>query len=296
MVFVILCVTLTSFARGNNESSELEGQVSIAGSSTVYPVSTAVAEEFSKLYPRVIVAVQSTGTGGGFKNFFIPGKTDINNASRKIKQSELEACRENGIEPIELLVATDAITIVVNKEADWVDNLTVEQLAQIWRPNDPAKTWSDLDPSWPDEEIDLYGPTAASGTFDYFTEEIIGESGSSRTDYQKTEQDNTIVTAVAGNEYALGYFGMAYYLENKDKIKALSINGVKPSIQTAMTGEYTPLSRPLFIYVNNNSLEDEVVYEFVKFYCSLLDTKLIKDVGYVPLKTETAEKVRDKIQ
>ncbi len=296
--FVFLVTGLTVFAGGKKENNteQLSGSVKVAGSSTVYPITVAVAEEFNKIHPSVEIPVQSTGSGGGFKNFFIPGKTDINDASRPIKSEELKDARDNGIEPIEFTVATDAITIVVNPEANWVDTLSVEQLAHIWRPDNPARTWSDVDPSWPDEPIELYGPTAASGTFDYFTEEIIGESGASRTDFQKTEQDNTIVQAVSGSKYAMGYFGMAYYLENQGKVKALAVDGVKPSIATAKSGEYTPLSRPLFIYVSDKSLKRPEVKAFVEFYLEQIDSDLVKQVGYVPMTTEDKQAQIEKLR
>jgi len=284
VVLLLLAAPFVALAGGSGESkSELSGSVKIAGSSTVYPVSVAVAEEFNKLHPGVEIPIQSTGTGGGFKNFFIPGKTDINDASRPIKDSEREDAGANGIEPLELRVGTDAVTIVVNPEADWLDDINVEQLAMIWRPKNPARTWSDVDPSWPNEEIELYGPTSASGTFDFFTEEIVGEGGASRSDYQGTEQDNTIVQAVSGSRYAMGYFGMAYYIENQDKVKALKVNGVGPSIESAKSGQYTPLSRPLFIYVSSESLKRPEVEQFVRFYINQTSTSMIKEIGYVPL-------------
>ena len=292
----LLFIAVSIFAGGKREKDGLEGAISIAGSSTVYPVTTAIAEEFFVEEPEITIAVQSSGTGGGFKNFFIPGKTAINNASRHIKDSEAEACRENGFEAIEFLVATDAITIVINPEADWVDNITVEQLNMIWRPENPAIKWSDVDPRKKKKKINLYGPTAASGTFDYFTEEIMGEGGASRSDYSATEQDNTIVAAVAGDKYAMGYFGLAYYLENTDSIKALKVEGIMPSLETAKTGEYSPLSRPLFIYVSSKQLERPEVMAFVEFYLSLIDTELISEVGYVPLTTEEADKERAKLK
>jgi phosphate transport system substrate-binding protein len=298
IVLIILVSAAVTFAGGQQEggSEELSGSVKVAGSSTVYPVTTAMAEEFAKVHPKVEIPIQSTGSGGGFKNFFIPGKTDLNNASRTIKESEIEGAQANGIEPIEFMVGTDAITNVVNPEADWVDGLTVEQLAHIWRPDSPAKKWSDVDPSWPDEEIELYGPTAASGTFDYFTEEIMGEGGASRADFQKTEQDNTIVQAVSNSKYALGYFGMAYYLENKDKVKALAVEGVMPSIETAKSGEYSPLSRPLFVYVSSKALERPEVQAFMEFYLERIDTELIKEVGYVPMTTKDKEEQLAKLK
>ncbi len=292
-----ISLSFSAFAGAQQEEAGgLSGQVNIAGSSTVFPVSTAVAEEFSKIHPDVVVPIQSTGSGGGFSNFFIPGKTDINNASRAIKESEIEAARANGIEPIELRVGTDAITIVVNPDANWVDDMTIEQLAHIWRPDNPAKRWSDVDSSWADAEIELYGPTSASGTFDFFTEAIMGQEDASRGDYQKTEQDNTIVQAVSGSRYAMGYFGMAYYLENEGKLKALGVEGVKPSLETAKSGEYTPLSRPLFIYVSSKSLQRPEVVEFVRFYLEQIDTKLISEIGYVPLTSEEAQEQKDKFE
>jgi len=276
-----------TFAGGKPaKESTLSGSIKIAGSSTVYPISVAIAEEFNKLHPNVEIPIQSTGTGGGFKNFFIPGKTDINDASRPIKESELKAALENGIEPVEFQVATDAITIVVNPDANWIDNITIKELAHIWGPNNPAMKWKDVNPSWPNEKIELYGPTSASGTFDFFTEVIVGKEGASRSDYQGTEQDNTIVQAVSGSKYALGYFGLAYYLENQGKLKALKVEGIMPSIETARSGIYKPLSRPIFIYVNKNSLKRPEVREFVRFYIEKTSSSLIKEIGYVPLTEE----------
>ncbi len=289
IAMIAAVVPFIAFAGGEQEQAgeQLSGSIKIAGSSTVYPVTVAMAEEFSKLHPQVEIPVQSTGSGGGFKNFFIPGKTAINDASRPIKDSELEASRANGIEPIEFQVGIDAVTIVVNKDFP-ADTISIDQLAHIWRPDDPAKKWSDVDPSWPDIEIELYGPTSASGTFDFFTEEVVGEGGASRSDYQGTEQDNTIVQAVSGSKGATGYFGMAYYLENKDKVKALKVNGVMPSIETAKAGEYV-LSRPLFIYVAKNELARPEVREFVNFYLERTDGEIVKQVGYVPMTTADVE-------
>jgi phosphate transport system substrate-binding protein len=297
VALMVALVPFAAFAGGQQDQGEdqLSGSVKIAGSSTVYPVSTAMAEEFYKMHPKVEIPVQSTGTGGGFKNYFIPGKTDINDASRTIKESEMASAKENGITPLRFQVAIDAITIVVHKDFP-AENITVEELKQIWRPENPAQKWSDVRPEWPDEEIELYGPTSASGTFDYFTEEIIGEGGASRSDYQGTEQDNTIVQAISGSKYATGYFGMAYYLENKDKVKALKVNGVMPSIETAKSGEYTPLSRPLFIYVAKESLTKPQVREFVRFYLKNTDSDIIKQIGYVPMTSEDSQAMLDKLE
>jgi phosphate transport system substrate-binding protein len=184
-IAVALMLTgFVAFAGGSREQGQrLSGSIKVAGSSTVYPITVAVAEEFSKMYPEVEVAVQSTGTGGGFKNFFIPGKTDINDASRPIKDSEIAEIRANGFEPLEFQIGTDAVTIVVSPQATWVDGMNVEELAAIWRPENPARTWRDVNPGWPNEELELYGPTSASGTFEFFTEEIMGKAGAHRSDY-----------------------------------------------------------------------------------------------------------------
>ena len=284
MFVVFLVLPALVFAGGKSETSdELTGSIKIAGSSTVYPISVAVAEEFFRMHPGVEIPVQSTGTGGGFKNFFVTGKTDINGASRGIKDSEREAAIKNGNEPIEFQVATDGLTVVVSPKATWIDDVTVEDLAKIWRPDNPAMKWSDVKPEWPDEELELYGPTSASGTFDFFTDVVVGEEGYSRSDYQGTEQDNTIVQAVSGSEFATGYFGMAYYLENKDRVKALKVNGIAPSIESAKNGSYTPLARPLYIYVSKESLKRPEVEAYVRFYLEQISTSLISEIGYVPM-------------
>ncbi|WP_049904496.1 PstS family phosphate ABC transporter substrate-binding protein [Natrialba asiatica] len=266
--------------------AEEGNQVNIAGSSTVFPVTEAIASAFSEKNPTVNLSLSKTGTGGGFGNFFCAGRTDINNASRAIADAETEQCGENGITPIEFQVATDALTVVVNPEADWVDCLTVDELRDIWRAGG-AERWSDIDEDWPDEEFELYGAATTSGTFDYFNEAIIGEEENHRSDYHATERDRTIVQGVQGSEYAMGYFGFSYYSENPDSIKALSIDDdgacVEPSIETAMSGEYTPLSRPLFIYVAKESLADPAVRDFARFYMERAATDLVSEVGYVPI-------------
>ena len=267
-------------------SERLSGEIQIAGSSTVYPVSMAMAEDFSTLHPKVKVSVSSTGTGGGFKNFFIPGKTDINDASRPIKAGEAAAARANGIEPIELEVGIDALSVVANRNADWTDSMTFAQLKRIWGPGNPPKQWNEVNATWPDAELELYGPASTSGTFDYFTETVIGEGGAHRSDYHKTEHDNVIVQGIEGNRHALGYFGFAYYVSNKNRIKALAIDSgagpVKPSLPNAQSGAY-PLSRPLFIYVSSKALEKPHVKAFVEFYIRKSATELVSQVGYVPV-------------
>jgi phosphate transport system substrate-binding protein len=278
-----------SMEEGSGEEMEqLTGSFTVSGSSTVFPISSAMAEEFSKENPDVEVGVQSTGTGGGFENFFSVGRAPVTGASRPIKDEEAQLAADNGVEWTEFQVAFDAIAVVVNPEADWIDDVTPETLAEIWGPDNPPQTWDQVDSSWPEAEWELYGPTAASGTFDFFTEEIVGETGASRDDYSKTEQDNTIVQAVSTTSNAMGYFGLAYYLQNQDRVKAVSINGAEPSIDNAASGEYA-LARPIFIYVNNAELADPAVAEFVRFYLSLTDSDIISQIGYAPAPTSMKE-------
>lgn len=273
--------------------------VNIAGSSTVFPVTEAIASAFSEENPTVNLSLSKTGTGGGFGNFFCAGRTDINNASRAIADAEIEQCGSNNITPIEFPIATDALTVVANPEADWVDCLTVEQLREIWRA-DGAQRWSDINGEWPDEEFELYGAATTSGTFDYFNEAVLGEELNHRSDYYATERDRTIVQGVQGSEAALGYFGFSYYSENPDSIKAISIDDgdgcVEPSIETAMSGEYTPLSRPLFIYVAKESLTEPAVQDFTRFYMERAATDLVSDVGYVPITDEKRDENLEKLE
>jgi phosphate transport system substrate-binding protein len=264
--------------------------VKIDGSSTVYPVTEAVAEEFQKAERgKVKVTVGISGTGGGFKKF-CRGETDISNASRPILAAEMKACQQAGIKYIELPVAYDALSVVVNPKNDWVKSFTVEQLKLIWQPEAQGRLthWNQVDPKWPNHKIGLYGAGADSGTFDYFTEAIVGKAKSSRGDYTASEDDNVLVQGVARDKYALGYFGYAYYVENRDKLKAVPIvnpktgQPVMPSLETVMNGTYQPLSRPIFIYVNEKSADRPEVKAFVEFYLQNA-TKLVKEVGYIPL-------------
>lgn len=276
----------------------LSGTVNIDGSSTVFPITSAVGEEFMAVNKGVSVAVGVSGTGGGFEKFG-RGETDISNASRQIKDKEAAAAKEKGITPIELPVAFDGLTVVVNKDNDFVDYLTVDELKKIWEPNSKVQTWADVRDGWPAEKISLFGPGTDSGTFDYFTDEINGEEGASRTDYNPSEDDNVLVQGVAGDKYSLGYFGYAYYLENKDSIKAVPIDGgngpVAPTDETINDGTYSPLSRPVFIYVSSKSLEKPEVRSFVEFY--LTEGKnLVSEVGYIPLPDEMYEEGLSKIQ
>ena len=267
-------------------ASELGGTIEIDGSSTVFPITEAVAEEFRKINPDVRTNVGISGTGGGFKRFTV-GETDISDASRPIKEPEAEAAQKNGIEYIELRVATDGLAVIVNKGNSWVDYLTVEELKQIWEPNSTVQKWSDVRPDWPDRPITLYGPGTDSGTFDYFTEVIVGKVDASRPDYTASEDDNVLVQGIAGDPNALGYFGFAYYAENMDKLKVVPIDSgkgpVTPSDLTVRTGQYAPLSRPLFIYVNTKSMQRPEVKAFVIFYLGNAED-LVAQVGYTPLE------------
>jgi phosphate transport system substrate-binding protein len=263
--------------------------VKIDGSSTVYPVTEAVAEEFQKANKGLKVTVGVSGTGGGFKKF-CRSETDIANASRPITASEMEDCRKAGIEYFELPVAFDALTVVINPRNTWLKQATVAELKKLWEPGAQGKVtrWNQVNPAWPDQPVKLFGAGSDSGTFDYFTEAIVGKSKSSRGDYTASEDDNVLVQGVAGDVNAIGYFGYAYYAENQGKLKALPIAtgdgkaGVSPSEATVLNGSYTPLSRPIFIYVNAKSLAKPEVKRFVDFYIGNA-AKMAKEVKYVPL-------------
>jgi len=240
---------------------------------------------YAEQQPDVNVTVGTSGTGGGFEKF-CNGETDISDASRPIKDEEIAACEAEGITYAELIVANDALTVVVNPAVDFVDCLTVEQLSAIWGPDSTIANWSEVDPSFPDLPLDLYGAGTDSGTFDYFTDAINGEEGASRTDYTPSEDDNTTVQGVAGSEGGMGYFGFTYYEENADTLKALEIdNGegcVAPSVETAQDGSYAPLSRPLFIYPSDKAIERPEVVDFINFYIENIDD-IVTEAQYVPL-------------
>ena len=288
---------------GGDDGDGLSGTIDIAGSSTVFPVATAMSERFKSEHPEVNINIQSTGSGGGFANHFCPGRTDFNNASRPVRPEEEQACSENGVTPVELTVATDALTIVVNNDADWVDCITTDELARIWSAEDPPTTWSDVNSDWPDRELELYGPTDASGTYDYFIEAILGEEGPGhRQDYSATEQDRTIIQGVEGSEAAIGYLGFAYYSQNTDRVKALGIDDgdgcVKPSLEAARSGEYTPLSRPLFTYPKQSSLAEDHIAEFARFWLenSTSEEIVADEVGYVPLSDDAQSEAMDRLE
>jgi len=280
-----------------SETTTLEGTIKVDGSSTVFPVTEAVAEEFRAVQPDVKVTIGVSGTGGGFKKFS-RGETNISNASRPIKDKEIAACQENNISYLELEVAYDGLAVLVNPENDWVDNFTVEELKKIWEPaaQGVIMKWNQIRPEWPNEEIHLFGPGVASGTYDYFTEAIVGKSGSSRGDFTASEDDHVLVQGIVGDKYALGFFGLAYYAENKDKLTLIGVNNgeevVKPTLETVSNGTYRPLSRPLFIYVNSTSVKSPEVVEFVNFYLDNA-TELSEDVGYIPLPSELYTKQKE---
>jgi phosphate transport system substrate-binding protein len=269
-------------------TEELSGDIIIDGSSTVGPLTTAAAEAYRAEQPGVNVEVGISGTGGGFERF-CAGETDISNASRPIdEEEEVLLCQEAGIEYTEFQVGIDALTVVVNPANDWATCLTVEQLKKMWEPSAEGKVtnWNQVDPSFPDQPLELAGPGTDSGTCDYFTDEINGEEGASRADYTASEDDNVIVQAVEGSEGALGYFGYTYYEENQDSLKALEVDGgdgcVAPSIETARDGSYTPLSRPLFIYVKNESLAKPEVHGFVEYFLTN-SIQLAEDALFIPV-------------
>ena len=280
-----------------SEADYVTGEVKIDGSSTVYPITEAIAEEFRVNQPKVRVTVGVSGTGGGF-NKFSRGETDINDASRPIKSQEATTCGENNVKYVELTVAYDGLAVLVNKENSWVDHFTVDELKKIWEPSAQGKVtkWSQIRSGWPDEQFNLYGPGVASGTYDYFTEAIVGESGSSRGDYTASEDDNVLVQGIAGDKNSIGFFGLAYYEENVDKLKLVGVDGgngpIQPTTQTVKDGTYAPLSRPVFIYVSDVAAQRKEVVEFVNFYLSNAPT-LVPDVGYIPLPESEYQKGKD---
>jgi phosphate transport system substrate-binding protein len=279
---------------------QLSGTVKLDGSSTVFPISEAMAEEFQAVHRNVKVTVGLSGTGGGFEKF-CRGEVDIANASRPIKKSETELCTANHIEFVELPVAFDGLSVVINPKNDWVDHLTVEELKRIWEPGSTVKRWSDVRTGWPQEEIVLAGAGTDSGTFDYFTAAVVGEERASRPDYIASEDDNVLVQAVSDSIHALGYFGYAYYAENAGRLKVVPIDQgdgkpVAPSIETINNGTYRPLSRPLFIYVSRSASERAEVQEFVRYHLSEEGIPLVSQVGYVELPEKIYTRVRERFE
>jgi len=263
----------------------LSGEIVIDGSSTVYPLTVAAAEDFRKENPRVQIPVGVSGTGGGFKKF-TAGETVISDASRPIKDSERELADRNGVDFIELTVAYDGLSVLINPDNDWASCLTTDQLNEVWKPDSEVSNWNQIDPGFPDREIVLYGPDADSGTFDYFTEEINGDTGVIRHDFFPAVDDNVLVQGIAGDRGALGYFGYAYYVANSDKLKLVAVDGgdgcVEPTEETINNGSYSPLGRPLYVYVNTASLRREEVKAFIDFFLENA-ADLAASVGYVGL-------------
>ena len=280
-------------AIGGFEEESLSGRVEADGSSTVAPLVTLAAERFRKQEPGLKITVGVSGTGGGFERF-CAGETDLSDASRAIEDEEKAACAKKRIQIRELQVANDGLTVVVNPDNDWVDCLTVDQLKKIWEPGSKVKSWKDVDDSFPDEKLHLFGPGTDSGTFDYFTDVIVGEEGASRSDYSATEDDNVIVNGVSGSEGGLGYLGLSYVEQNEGKLKAVPIDGgdgcVAPSVETVQDGTYKPLSRPLFVYVGAETLEERL--EVTEFLTFLLENQrsLARAALFVPMTDEQASK------
>jgi phosphate transport system substrate-binding protein len=277
----------------------LRGTVAIDGSSTVFPITEAVAEEYREVQPRVRITVGVSGTGGGFKKF-IAGETDITDASRYIKGVELDHCLEAGHEFIELPVAYDGLAIVVNKANTFAKSMTVEELRRMWASDSVASKWSDIRPEWPDRKFKLFAPGQDSGTFDYFTEVVNGKSGNCRGDVTFSEDDNVLVRGVVGDEDGIAFFGLAYYVENSGTLNCVAVDpgdghAVKPSRQTVEDGSYTPLSRPLFIYVAVEAAERPEVDDFVRFYLQQA-RDLAGEVGYVPMPAKIYEGIQKRYE
>ncbi len=272
--------------------------IRIDGSSTVFPITEAVAEDFSTANKDIQVTVGVSGTGGGFKKF-LANETDINDASRTIDATEMATAKKAGIEFLEIPIAYDGITIITNPKNTWAKEITTAELKKIWEPNSTVKTWKDVRASWPDQPLRLYGPGVASGTFDYFTEAINGKAHLSRADFTKSEDDNVLVKAVAGDTYALAFLGFAYYKENNKKLNALAVNNgkatVTPNEVTINDGTYAPLSRKVYIYVNKKAMAKPEVARFLNFYIATVPA-LSKEVGYIPLKQEEYTKLAEALK
>jgi len=298
-ILINAAIVMLGIVSSNVYASErLRGTVSLDGSSTVFPISEAAAEEFLAIQPRIRVTVGVSGTGGGFKKFLL-GETDINNGSRPIKEIEISIAEKKNIEFLELPIAFDGLSVVVNKNNHWVDHLTVAELHQIWKPGSDVIYWSDVRPSWPKQKIKLYGPGTDSGTFDYFTETINGKSGRSRPDYTASENDNTLVQGIAGDINSLGYFGFAYYVANKNKLNLVGIDSgsgpVLPSAVTIKNGSYFPLSRPIYIYVRNTALDRPEVSAFVDFYLKNV-ASFASEVGFIALPKKVYDRALKRVQ
>lgn len=286
---------------GGDTASDLTGEVKVDGSSTVFPISEAMAEEFMKANPGVQVTVGVSGSGGGFKKF-CAGETDISNASRPIKQSEIDLCAEGGIEYVELPISFDGLSVVVHPDNDWAECLTVEELKTLWEAaaEGTVTNWNQVRADFPDKELAIYAPGTDSGTYDYFTEAVVGDDGESRGDYTASEDDNVLVQGVSTDEGGFGFFGYAYFENNKDSLKLVAIdsgdgNCVAPSEETIADGSYKPLSRPEFFYVKTTSLDNPAVKAFSEFQLAEENAGLITEVGYVPLPSDLMAKVQERL-
>jgi phosphate transport system substrate-binding protein len=269
-------------AEGNGE--QLSGSVKVDGSSTVAPIAEAINEEYAAVQPDVKVSIGVSGSGGGFEKF-IAGETDLSNASRPIKDEEKQKLEEAGIDFTEFKVANDGLSIVVNKENDWVEEMTMEDLRKLWLEDGKTKKWSDINPEWPDEEVKFYSPGTDSGTYDFFHEEVLEEKDMVRQNIQLSEDDNVLVTGVTGDKNAIGFFGYAHYLANKDNLKVVKIDGVEPTNETVESGDY-PLSRPLFVYAKNESMKNnEAAYDYMKYTLENAG-EMAEAVGYVSLQED----------
>ncbi|WP_419164873.1 PstS family phosphate ABC transporter substrate-binding protein [Candidatus Palauibacter sp.] len=299
VVGAAMLVALSSPAcRGGGDGDGLSGLIELDGSSTVFSISQAMAEEFQIAHGRAVrVSVGVSGTGGGFQRF-CNGETEISNASRRINASEAAACAREGITPLELQIAWDGLTVVVHPTNDWVGCMTVEELRRVWAPGSGLARWSQIRPDWPDHELKLYGPDTDSGTFDYFTAAVMGEEGASRNDYTASADDHVLVSGVSGDPGALGYFGYVYFEENQEQLRALDVDGgagcVAPSRRTIVDGTYTPLARPMYIYIRRDALERPEVRAFVGFYIDSA-AALIPETGHIPLAPEAYAEVRARI-
>jgi len=286
----MMLISVVSVTSINFSNCKAKNKILIDGSSTVYPITEAVAEEYREEDSSVNVTVGISGTGGGFKKF-CNGEIDISDASRPIKSKEIQVCSDNKIEYIEIPIAYDGLAVVVSKNNTFLTELTVDDLNKIFRYEDPAKTWKDVNPAWPDEPIKVFSPGQDSGTYDYFVETIIGDKGRVRADAAFSEDDNVLVTGVNGGVFSIGYFGVAYYLENKESLKLLAVvnpktkKAVKPDVQTVSSGDYAPLSRPIFIYINSKADEKPEVKKFVEFYLKNV-SRLTSQTGYIPFRPE----------
>lgn len=302
-IILISCGGGKDDSGNNTDSTKISGDIKIDGSSTVYPISEAVAEEFKVTYPDVKITVGLSGTGGGFKKFG-RGEIDINDASRSIKSTEDSIAKASNISYIELRVAFDGLAVVVNPQNTWANDITVAELKKIWEPEAQGKIkfWNQIRPEWPKEEIHLFGAGVESGTYDYFTEAIVGKSHSSRGDYTASEDDNVLVQGISTDKLALGFFGIAYFEENKDKLKVIPVDDQKddngkgpivPSLETVKNKTYAPLGRPLFVYVNSTAAARKEVQTFIDFYLTN-GGALSQEVGYIPMTDEEYKMEKEK--